>query len=320
MLATRQCLIASFVLVGAIIAAASHAQVPAYLGQWNAPRAVGITFDSAGNVYVAEFSNFPTHIDVHAPDGTLIAQWGSDGSDVSSVTGPYYIAADANGHLYVAEWTIHVTSQFPLQEFTTAGTFVSGIGFYSPSPSSAPGAITGVGGVAVGPNGRLYVTDGGNPRTQVFASDKTFLFAWPSQGNSIAIDGFGHAFEVEEGGVVRKYDDASGAELAHWGSTGPGPGQFQMPQGIAVDAAGHVYVTDTYNHRVQVFDNDGAFLVQWGSFGTDPGQFYRPMGIAVAPDGKIYVGDTWNGRVQIFGSLPTPTKKTTWGRLKAEYR
>ena len=319
MLRTR-CFITTFFLFGALLASASDAQVPAFLGQWNAPRAVGLAFDPAGDVYVAELSNAPTHIDVHGPDGTLIAQWGTDGSDVSSVTEPYYIAADANGHLFVAEWIIHVATQFPCQEFTTAGSFIAGVGFYSGTPSPAPGAITGIGGVAVGPDGRIYVTDAANPRTQVFANDRTFLFAWPSQGNSIAIDAFGHAFEVEEGGAVRKYDASSGAELAHWGGQGSGPGQFQMPQGIAVDAAGRVYVTDTYNHRVQVFDNGGTFLMQWGGFGTGPGQFYRPMGIGVEPDGRIYVGDTWNGRVQIFGSLPTPTKMTTWSRLKAAYR
>jgi hypothetical protein len=69
-----------------------------------------------------------------------------------------------------------------------------------------------------------------------------------------------------------------------------------------------------------VFDNDGTFLRQWGGFGTDPGQFFRPMGIAIAADGRIFVGDTWNGRVQIFGSLPTPAKTTSWGRLKRLYR
>jgi sugar lactone lactonase YvrE len=309
-----------FAVLGALLPTSALAQVPSFLAQWSAPRAVGVAFDPAGNIYVSEYSNYPTHIDVHAPDGAILASWGMDGSDVSSVTGPYYIAADANGHLFVAEWTIHNASQFPLQEFTTSGTFVAGVGYYSPSPSNAPGAITGVGGVAVGPDGRIYVTDGGNPRTQVFANDRTFLFQWPTQGNSIAIDTFGHAFEVEDGGVVRKYDANSGAELTHWGSFGSGPGQFNSPQGVAVDAVGNVYVTDTYNHRVQVFTNDGAFLMQWGSYGAGPSQFYRPMGIGVAADGKIYVGDTWNGRVQIFGSLPTPTRSQTWGKLKAEYR
>lgn len=226
----RKRFVALVILVGVILPVTASAQIPAFLAEWPAPRAVGIAFDPAGNIYVAELSNFPTHIDVHAPDGTLLASWGTDGPDVFSVTGPYYIAADSNGHLFIAEWTIHNLSQFPLQEFTTSGSFVAGVGFYSPSPSSVPGAITGVGGVAVGPDGRIFVTDAGNPRTQVFANDRTFLIQWPSQGNSIAIDAFGHAFEVEQGGIIRKYDANSGAELKHWGSAGPGPGQFNTPK------------------------------------------------------------------------------------------
>jgi DNA-binding beta-propeller fold protein YncE len=108
--------------------------------------------------------------------------------------------------------------------------------------------------------------------------------------------------------------------LAHWGSYGIGPGQFNGPFGIAVDAVGNVYVSDTQNNRVQAFTNDGAFLRQWGSYGSAPGQFYRPSAIAVGPDSRIYVADTWNNRVQVFGSLPTPTTSTSWGRIKTLYR
>jgi DNA-binding beta-propeller fold protein YncE len=177
----------------------------------------------------------------------------------------------------------------------------------------------GPSGIAVDGEGRVYVTDAGIPRTQVFSNDRAYLYEWPSLGNSIALDRFGHAFEVEEGGVVRKYTTA-GVELTHWGSPGSGPGQFASPEGVAVDGAGNVYVTDTYNHRVQAFTNDGEFLMQWGSFGSAPGQFYRPKGIAVAADGRIYVCDTWNARVQIFGSLATPSKATSWGSMKTLYR
>jgi hypothetical protein len=70
-LAVRPCLVALILLFGAIHTVPSIAQVPAFVGQWNAPRAVGIAFDPSGNVYVAEYSNYPTHIDVHAPDGAL---------------------------------------------------------------------------------------------------------------------------------------------------------------------------------------------------------------------------------------------------------
>ena len=168
------------------------------------------------------------------------------------------------------------------------------------------------------------MTDTHAVRTQVFANDGTCLGGWPSVGGDIALDAFGHAFEIEEGGIgggcgVRKYT-LEGVELARWGSYGSGPGQFQQPLGITVDLAGNVYVADTENHRIQVFSNNGVLLEQWGSYGAAPGQFYRPSSIKAGPDGRIYVSDTWNNRIQVFGPIATPAKSTSWGRLKAAYR
>jgi len=278
---------------------------------------MGIAFDETGNVYVAEYANH--HIDTYSPDGALLAQWGSDGPDIWSVTGPGYLAIDSHDRLFLAEWTTHNVFQSGVQEFTTGGDFVSMIGTYASTSPYPPATFTSPAGIAVGSDGRLYVTDTGSARTQVFASDRTYLAQWPSHGNSIALDDMGHAFEVEEGGYVRKYD-LLGTELAHWGGVGSGPGQFNMPQGVAVDAVGNVYVADTYNHRIQMFTNDGTFLKQWGTYGSAPGQFYRPMGVALAQDGSVYVADTWNGRIQVFGSAVTPALRTTWGRIKSRFR
>jgi hypothetical protein len=44
------------------------------------------------------------------------------------------------------------------------------------------------------------------------------------------------------------------------------------------------------------------------------------MGIALDDGGNVYVADANNYRIQKFGPLPTPTKTTTWGRLKRMYR
>ena len=281
------------------------------------PRPIGIAFDHAGNVLVAEFANH--HIDTFSSDGSLISQWGSDGASASSISGPGYIAINSGDHLFIAEATTHNVSQSGVQEFTAAGDFIAMIGTHQISPPYPPATFISPAGIAIGTDDRLYVTDTGNVRTQVFDADRNYLSEWPSQGNSIALDNAGHAFEVEEGGIVRKYD-VSGTEVMHWGGHGSGPGQFDQPQGVGVDALGNVYVSDTNNHRVQVFTNDGSFLAQWGSFGSGPGQFDRPMGIAVAPDGTVYVADTWNGRIQVFGSLATPARSSTWGRVKAIYR
>jgi hypothetical protein len=36
--------------------------------------------------------------------------------------------------------------------------------------------------------------------------------------------------------------------------------------------------------------------------------------------GIVYIADMGNQRIQKFGSLPVPTKSTSWGRVKALYR
>jgi DNA-binding beta-propeller fold protein YncE len=88
---------------------------------------------------------------------------------------------------------------------------------------------------------------------------------------------------------------------------------------VAVDARGNVYVVDYLNNRIQVFTGTGVYLNQWGTTGSGPGQFLNPVGIAVDRNGNVYVADTNNSRIQVFGSVPTPVRSTSWGRLKVLY-
>jgi DNA-binding beta-propeller fold protein YncE len=89
---------------------------------------------------------------------------------------------------------------------------------------------------------------------------------------------------------------------------------------LATDAQGNVYVADAANCRIQVFTGAGAYIAQWGTPGSGNGQFVTPTGVAVDGSGNVYVADRDNNRIQKFGHLPTPTKSTTWGRLKRLYR
>lgn len=63
-----------------------------------------------------------------------------------------------------------------------------------------------------------------------------------------------------------------------------------------------------------------VYFTQWGSFGSGNGQFSNPVGLATGAFGEVFVADTGNDRIQKFGSAPTPTRTTSWGRIKSMYR
>ena len=145
--------------------------------------------------------------------------------------------------------------------------------------------------VAIGPDGSVYVADGGNHRIQKFTSDGQFVTAW------------GH--------MCRMFEGRAGCQEAD------GAGGFYDPWGLAVDKDGFVYVADTWNHRIQKFGPSGEFVTMWGTHGVqeqasgDEGLFWGPRAVAVGPQGRIYVADTGNKRIQVF--TPDGQFVSQWG-------
>jgi uncharacterized protein (TIGR03663 family) len=143
-------------------------------------------------------------------------------------------------------------------------------------------------GIAVGPDGNVYVVDSDNHRVEVFDPTGDLLRAWG--GNCNLATGVGCEDLDGDGPMVT------------------GDGQFQEPWGIAVDGDGRVYVSDTWNHRIQVFDGEGTFLTKWGLYGqtlTDPALFYGPRDVAVDDTGRVFVTDTGNKRIMVFDQSGT---------------
>ena len=92
----------------------------------------------------------------------------------------------------------------------------------------------------------------------------------------------------------------SGAFIQQFGEPGSGPGQLDWPRGVALGPEGNVWVLDTGNNRIEEFSSAGKYLGQLGSAGTSEGQFLSPGGIAIDPQGDIWVAEGVNGRVQEF--------------------
>ncbi len=246
------------------------AQAGASRGQFNLPR--GIAHDAQGNLYVVDTVNF--RIQKFDPSGKFLSTIGNgkgngDGqfnpfSDEAVGTGPGGIAVDAAGNIYVADTWNH-----RIEKFNSQGVFVGKWGEFI--NLSDPGAgndnarnskFFGPRGVAVGPDGNIYVTDTGNKRVLIFD---------PS------------------GKPVRQID--SGMSPTKTGPAYPftQPGELNEPVGIAVDGAGNVYVADTNNKRIQKFDNAGKPVAQWPVPGNswDAGAYLEPF-LAVDTQGNVY--------------------------------
>jgi len=183
-------------------------------------------------------------------------------------------------------------------------------------PGGGPGQFDAPGGVAVAPNGDLFVADFHNQRIQRLKADGTFIRQWGTTGGigvsagrfnyptdaALAPDG---TLYVADGYNDRIQAFAPDGSFSHkWGGPfainiyGPFNGWFAVTTAVAVDPHGNVFVADFYNDRVQKFAPDGTFLTAFAETGSGPGQIGHAIAVAVADDGTVFVADFLNNRIQ----------------------
>jgi DNA-binding beta-propeller fold protein YncE len=181
----------------------------------------GIAFAPSGERYVLDRkTNRVVRFDA---SGAVLSTFGGFGSANGKFNDPWGVAVGADGNIYVAD-----TFNHRIQRFDPNGAFQ--ISWGTPGVSAAPGVgrttiFFGPRAIAIDSQGRLYVSDTGNKRIQVFDKDGNFI--------------------------------------AQFGRSGTGDGEFNEPVGVALDATGNIYVADTWNHRIQVFDPNYKFVRAW---------------------------------------------------------
>ncbi|MEL7450140.1 MAG: 6-bladed beta-propeller [Pseudomonadota bacterium] len=158
--------------------------------------------------------------------------------------------------------------------------------------------------IAVGPDGRIYLSDSTAGRIFVFDDAGNFLEEWPLGENikGIDVDPQGRILVADRDLDAIVALSSSGSELFRFGEAGTKPGQFDGPVDVVGGANGWFYVTDRFNDRVQVFDAEFRLVSEVGTRGTGPAQFRDPKGIGVDAAFNIFVSDRGNSRIQKFSA------------------
>ena len=151
------------------------------------------------------------------------------------------------------------------------------------SAKNAEGVVMGQEVLKLSPEGKVLMTLG---REGVAGTDPD-MFDRPT---GVAIAPNGDIF-VTDGHYPNKHDTARVAKFSKdghfiksWGRKGAGPGEFDEPHDIFIGGSqNRVYVADRRNRRIQVADQEGNFIAAWKQFG-------QPSSVFVGKDDTIYVG------------------------------
>jgi sugar lactone lactonase YvrE len=193
---------------------------------------------------------------------------------------PVSVAFDAAGDLYFADTNRHVVYESSLAGVLSvvAGNGVQG--FAGDGGAATSAELNAPQGVAVGPDGTLYIADTGNQRVRAVSGSLIMTFA-----------GNGDAGFAGDGGTA-------------------GNAAFRLPNALAVDASGALLVCDAGNQRVRRISSGLiATIVGNGTqgFAGDGGaatsaELDTPMGLTVASDGRIFVADAHNQRIRVIAT------------------
>jgi len=290
------------------------------IGPWDA-RAEGLggwtfgvhhAYDPGGNVlYLGNGSrrrarSLPDVITTVAGNGGFCMGACGDGgpATASGLSVADTIAVGSDGSLYIPDRDgsrMHKVS--PNGIITTVAGSLLGRGFSGDHGPATSAQLNGPQGVAIGPDGSLYIADTGNHRIRHVGPDGVI--------NTLAGNG----------------SFANGTSSGPPGDGGPAiQAQVSSPRWITAGPDGSLYISDSAYDRIRKVDPDGTITTLAGTgrrcvLGTPCGDggpasqatFEDPNGIALGPDGSLYVADTNACRIRRVG--PDGKISTVAGRI-----
>ena len=308
-----------------------------------------VTFDRAGNLFIADSSNHrvrrvDTTGTITTVAGTGKAGYSGDGGAAirARLNQPSGVAVDGAGNLFIAE-----TGSHRVRRVDRSGTITTiAEGFSEPE------------GIAVDGAGNLFIADTDNHKirrvepsgriTTVAGTGRNGYsgdggpavaaqLAWP---RGVAVDGSGNLYIADAWNFCIRRVDATGiiSTIAGIGVAGFGGdggaatrAALHIPHGVAADGAGNLFIADSGNHRVRQVDPSGTITTIAGpkknvgfsgGFGGDGGlaidaYINFPKAVALDGSGNVYIADTENDRVRILTRTTRPLTLQAPTRLTA---
>ena len=244
----------------------------------------GLFMDGSDNLYVAEEVG-SRMLKYRTSDGENLLSIGTVGmryTDNYVFSWLEDIALDGSGNIWVADGSARVV------QYDAAGNFLQQLPAADPwNPGNDNTHFGFATGIAFDSTGRMFVTDRGNHRIQVY----DFVGGSPVYNATIG-----------ETGVP-------GNDNTH----------FNSPNHIAVDSSDRLYVADMDNNRVQRC----SFAAGWtcstfdgtGSAGSGINELNIPNGLAIDQNDNVYIADRGNSRIKkctSAGSCSTFATEPDW--------
>jgi RHS repeat-associated protein len=299
----------------------------------------GLAVGPDGSLYIADSQNHRVRrvgtdgiITTVAGNGTAAFAGDNGPATAAELNNPVGVAVGPDGSLFIVD-----QNNNRIRQVRPDGKIVTVAGNGSSTFGGDGGPATSAGllpwGVAVGPDGAVYIADRSNsrirmvdqngiitsiagnglagpngdgvPATTVNLGVPSDVAVGPDGSLYIIVGGPGRVRKVTPQGIL---STVAGTTAGFSGDGGPAKtAQIDSPVRLAVGPDGSIYIPDTGNQRLRWIGSEGIIATIAGNglagFSGDGGlapraQFNDPYAVAVGPDGSVYVADSFNQRIR----------------------